>query len=41
MRLDPMWEAPKAGPAAASAPSLPALLKRVPLLNQAEPLPPK
>jgi hypothetical protein len=38
-RLNPMWAAPKAGAAPAAPPTLPALLKRVPLLNEAEPLP--
>jgi hypothetical protein len=33
--LNPMWEAPKAGPPPLLAPALPALFKRVPLLNEA------
>jgi hypothetical protein len=34
-RINPMWKAPKAGPAPATAPALPALLKRMPLLSDA------
>ncbi|HZY83339.1 MAG TPA: TolC family protein [Gemmataceae bacterium] len=34
-RVNPLWEAPKAGPAPLAAPALPALLKRVPLLDDA------
>jgi outer membrane protein TolC len=34
-RVNPLWEAAKAGPAPLTAPALPALLKRVPLLDDA------
>jgi hypothetical protein len=38
-RLNPMWEAPKAGPPPLLGPALPALFKRVPLLAEPGPLP--
>jgi len=38
-RLNPMWEAPKAGPPPLRGPALPALFKRVPLLIEPAPLP--